>query len=279
MREFELIAVQMQISDGDPALNLDNAASLVASANPSKDAIVVLPELLNTGYDWNAISGLTEADTAEHLRQLSNISAKHGIFTIAGSIAEAVGDLRYNASYVFGPDGEKLGRYAKVHLFSPFGEDEHFVRGDSVLVAELSGALCGVSICYDLRFPELYRRQTLEGALLFAIPAVWPSKRGNIWKTLIMARAMEQQCFAVGVNRAGKDSDGVEYGGSLIVDPWGNVLAEAEGIDERVLKISADFVEADKARNHIPTFFERRPEVYRLDWDILAEAGADNCDF
>ena len=275
----ELIAIQMETREGDVEGNFAEAARLVAESSPQKDAIVALPELLNTGYDWDAISKLTAEDAKRQLEFLAGVAKAHGIYLLAGSIAEAVGDLRYNASYVFGPGGDILGRYAKCHLFSPFQEDVHFARGSESLCVSLGGVVCGVSICYDLRFPELYRRQVLDGATLFAIPSVWPARRGNVWRTLAIARAMEQQCTVLAVNRAGFDADGREYGGSLLVDPWGNVLAEAAGSETCIIRAEFDAAEVDKARMHIPSLCERRPEVYKLDWDIssdiLANGGGD----
>lgn len=267
----ELIAIQMPVSEGDSEENLKKVSAFISDANPAANAIVVLPELVNTGYDWHSIANLTQNDAIRELGILAEIAKQHGIFLVAGSIAEAIGDLRYNSSYVFGPDGVILGRYAKVHLFTPFDEDKHFVRGAESLVSNLNGVLCGVSICYDLRFPELYRRQTIDGAVFFAIPAVWPKKRGNVWRTLAIARAMEQQCAVVAVNRAGFDAEGREYGGSLIVDPWGNVLAEAPGSDMAILKVDFDTSEVVKARGHIHSLSERRPDVYKLDWDISGD--------
>lgn len=277
---MKLVAVQMSISDGRPDENLVRAGELLDGAGLSGGDLVCLPELLNTGYDWETIGRLTEEDKAKTLEALAGHARKHGIFLVAGSIAEAVGGLRYNASYVFSPSGGILGRYAKTHLFSPIDEDRHFMPGDASLVVEACGTRVGVAICYDLRFPELFRRLVLDGARIVAMPAVWPNERAGAWRALSIARAMEEQIALIAVNRGGVDSEGREFGGSIIVDPWGNVLAEAVGGEETIIEAEFDLGEVEKARSSIPSLVERRPEVYRLDWEISEEIMADEkCGF
>ncbi|MEP0815309.1 MAG: carbon-nitrogen family hydrolase [bacterium] len=258
----------MSVKDGDERANFDSAEAALSKASPKSGSLVVLPELFHCGYDWSFIRGLTEADTARTISRLSDCAKRHSVFLIAGSIAEARGDQKFNTSFVFDPDGNQIARYSKAHLFSLFEEDRHICAGNSAVCVECGKANVGLMICYDMRFPEHARRLAIDGAQILAVPSVWPLKRRHAWRTLAIARAIEQQCAVIAVNRAGIDSTGADYGASLIVDSWGNVLAESEGSNEDTIEAEISLDEVAKSRSHIPTFGERRPDVYRLDWEL-----------
>jgi predicted amidohydrolase len=266
-----LYAVQMNVADGDPTRNIIHIDEMLASSDCGKGSIVCLPELVNTGYDWKAIAELSAPDAESFIHSLAEIARKYAIWLVGGSVADSYGDLRTNTTYDFAPSGEIIGSYSKIHLFPLILERDRFSAGNALRMVDLDGVITGNAICYDLRFPELFRRLTLDGAVLFTLPAAWPLIRADAWRILSIARAIENQCYMLACNRAGCDLNGVEYGDSLIVDPWGNVVAEASGSEEAVLKAEFDMDEVQKERMVLPALKDRRPDVYRLDWDMAID--------
>jgi omega-amidase len=180
---------------------------------------------------------------------------------VAGSLPEAVDGSVANTLYVVDRDGEIKGRYRKIHLFTPTGEDTHFAGGKETVVADTSIGRLGLMICYDLRFPELARGLVLDGAEILVVPAQWPAARRAHWEALLKARAIENQCYVVGVNRVGRSGELVYNGGSLVVSPLGEELAHAGGADgEVVAAMEAEVMAA--FREHVPCLEERRPMCY-----------------
>jgi omega-amidase len=266
-----LVAIQLAIKNGLPSENLNHIRSLFESSKIGEGDIVCLPELINTGYDWTCIDNLNENDCQAFIKELSALACTKQVWLIAGSVADIRGDSRFNVSYSFAPDGTLLGEYRKVHLFTPIGEEHHFRSGSSQTTVRCGNMTAGVGICYDLRFPEFFRSLTLNGSSVIALPSAWPSIRKDVWRTLVMARAMENQCYFIGCNRAGSDVDGVEYGNSLIVDPFGIVIAESHGSSEDILVANFNIETLNKSRRLIPSLSERRPDVYRLDFAIAQD--------
>lgn len=264
----KLFAVQMVIRDGYPEDNLKHLQSIFDDSDFVDGDIVCLPELINTGYDWNCIAKLTELDSRNFTRKVSALALKRKVWLIAGSIAEVIGDSKYNTAYVFAPDGSILGMYRKIHLFLPINETRYFRSGSTITSLPCYDAKVGLGICFDLRFPELFRKLALIGSTIFILPAAWPSIRKEAWQTLIKARAIENQCYCVGCNRGGFDLDNNEYGFSLIVDPFGNVLAESNGSNNDLLSAEYDLTIINKSRLFVRSFKERRPDIYRLDFEI-----------
>jgi len=262
----------MNIAEGEPQRNIDRVCELLNSCACVQGSVVCLPELVNTGFDYEAIARLEERDAEVFLDSLAEIARKYGIWLVGGSIAEARGDLRMNTTYDFAPTGEIVGSYTKVHLFPLIPERDRFLAGSNLRVVDFEGLAVGNAICYDLRFPELFRSLMLDGASLCVVPAQWPRMRADAWRTLSIARAIENQFYMLACNRAGFDRDGAEYGCSLIVDPWGNVIAEADGSEEVVLSAEFDLDRVTKERASLPALNDRRPEVYRLDWGMAGDS-------
>ena len=158
-------------------------------------------------------------------------------------------------------NGVTTGIYRKMHLFSLLGEDRAFSRGDGWLLADTSLGKIGVIICYDLRFPELSRRLALEGAQIICVPAQWPKPRNEHWRTLLLARAIENQLFVIASNTCGVIGKLDFFGMSMIIDPKGNILAEATDKESEILA-DLDMGEMEEWRAQIPCFGDRRPELY-----------------
>jgi omega-amidase len=167
----------------------------------------------------------------------------------------------FNTFVLHGPDGNSLGVYRKIHRFRLLEEEKYLAAGDELGLVDAPWGATGLSICYDLRFPEMFRSYAIGGARLLLVVAEWPVSRIEHWSKLLLARAIENQAFVAAVNKVG-ESQGVRLGGrSVIIDPWGQPLVEGDD-QEALLTAEIDFKEADKARRFIPVFKDRREDLY-----------------
>ena len=220
--------------------------------------LAVLPEMWTTGYDYKRLNELARR-TPEVLEELATLSGELGM-VIVGSMPEPHGDKVCNTAYVL-DRGKLLGSYRKIHLFSLMGEDRSLHGGDGWLVVDTSMGRIGVFICNDLRFPELARRLAVEGAEILVVPAEWPKPREEHWRTLLRARAIENQLFVVAANCCGIQGKLDFFGASLIIDPKGEVLADGGSEpDERCAELDFELMAA--WRHQIPCFADRKPAYY-----------------
>jgi predicted amidohydrolase len=164
---------------------------------------------------------------------------------------------------LYAPDGSLLGAYRKIHLFRLMDEPSYLSAGDSATLCATPWGPVGLAICYDLRFPELFRALALAGAALFLVPAQWPERRIEAWSVLARARATENEVFVAACNRVGSDDAVVFSGRSCVVDPWGNLLVEGDD-RERLVIAEADLREIPKARRYLTVYEDRRPDAYRV---------------
>lgn len=256
---------QMAVTPGEPAANEVVARRLAAQAAAEGADLLLLPELWASGYDL--------ARAAEHAAPLdrgpfavmADLARTHQIY-VGGTALEANPAGRpFNSAVLYTPQGALAATYHKVHLWGPLGEPEHMTAGQALPVFRLPWGRVALAVCYDLRFPELWRRYADGGASLVLIPSAWPSRRIEHWRLLLRARAVENQFFVVGCNRAGAGADAGDdrFGGySGISDPWGHVLAEA-GPEPALLSTTVDLDEVGRARRLFPFLADRRPEVYQ----------------
>lgn len=257
-RTLTAAAVQFNIRLGEVEANLQAAEAGLRQAAAGGAKLVVLPEMWSTGYDYRHLAELART-TPRVLDRLCALSAELGL-TIVGSLAEADGDKVCNTAWVI-DQGRVAGSYRKLHLFSTMGEDRFLHAGDRYLVLDTSAGRLGIAICYDLRFPELFRRMALDGAEIVCLPAEWPKPRQEHWRTLLRARAIENQCFVVAANCCGVQGKLDFFGMSLLIAPRGETLAEA-GESDACIVARFDFAEMASYREQIPCFRDRRPEVY-----------------
>lgn len=260
---MQIAAIQMDVAFGQPKKNQLQVENKVKQAVQTEGAkVVVLPELWNTGFDLARLEEI--ADRGELVPWLSELSSRYEIFLVAGSIAEMDGSACYNTCYVFAPDGSQLFRYRKLHLFRLMKEEQFLSPGDQGAKSfSLGDHQAGSIICYDVRFPELARSLALDGATLMFVPAQWPHPRLKHWRILNQARAVENQMFVVAVNRVGQGGKDQFFGHSMIIDPWGNILAEGTE-EEEIITVDVDLGEVERIRNQIPVFKDRVPSCYRL---------------
>ncbi len=251
---------QMDIALGQPLANLAKVQEWTAEARRRGSDVVLFPELWSTGYDLeNAAryaTGLGEGLFAE----LAGLARENAIY-ICGSLLSRQDRRYYNTASLFSPTGKCLGHYNKIHLFRLMEEDRYLAAGQATPVFDLPWGQSAIAICYDLRFPELFRRYALAGARIIFLPAEWPYPRLEHWRTLLQARAIENQLFIAACNRVG-ESKGEKFSGhSAIYDPWGRLVVEA-GDGEVLLTASVDPAMVEEARRTIPVFADRRPELY-----------------
>ena len=257
---FRAAALQFSIDMGDVEANAARAFVLLREATKRGATLCVLPEMWSTGFSYDNLRALC-GTTPGLLHDLRRFAADRRV-VIAGSLPERSGKSVYNTLYVINATGAITGEYRKAHLFSPSGEHLHFRRGTAASVAHTSVGTIGPHICYDIRFPELSRKYYFEGATLFCVSAQWPSVRKTHWDLLIAARAVENQLFVVAANAVGRSGEFRYSGGSAILSPWGERLAQG-GEEEGVVLAKIDPAEAREARRRIPCAQDRNERSYR----------------
>jgi predicted amidohydrolase len=257
-RKICAASIQFNVGMGEVDANLQKALAGLRRARQKDARLAVLPEMWSTGYDYKRLAALAE-ETPRVISALRQLTAELEM-VVVGSLAEKEGGTIYNTAWVI-DRGEVAGSYRKLHLFSTMGEDRFLGAGDRTLVVPTSVGRLGVAICYDLRFPELFRKLALEGAEILCMPAEWPKPRQEHWRTLLRARAIENQLFVAAANCCGPQGKLDFFGMSLLISPRGDILAEG-GETETELTALFDFEEMATYRFQIPCFRDRRPEIY-----------------
>lgn len=250
--------VQFNIALGDVQTNLDTATAGIKRAASRGAQLAVLPEMWSTGYDYRHLAELAK-QTPRVLQVLQKLALDLKL-VIVGSLPEKDGCSLYNTLYVI-DNGQHVDSYRKLHLFSVMGEDRFLSAGQQCKVIPTSIGRIGVAICYDLRFPELFRKMALEGAEIICLPAEWPKPRQEHWRTLLRARAIENQLFIAAANCCGIQGKLDFFGMSMLISAQGDVLAEG-GEQNTELIATFEREEMIKYRTQIPCFHDRRPEIY-----------------
>jgi omega-amidase len=251
---------QMRITLGDERKNFNVMQEWTAEAARRGSHLVVFPELWSTGYALDQAKDFASVLNAGMFAQVTTVAQQSKI-SIVGSILEKRGVEVANSAAFFAPNGRMMGVYRKIHLFRLMDEDKWLQPGSSPLTIDLPWGQTSLAICYDLRFPELFRMYATEGAKMIIIPAEWPIERVEHWRTLLQARAIENQCYIVACNAAGKTGETTFGGHSMIVDPWGKIIIEG-GDSPMMLTAEIEMDVVDEVRQRIPIFEDRRPDVY-----------------
>ena len=256
--QITITLVQMNISLGCPEKNLARVERLLEPVSKLPD-IILLPELWSSGYDFEHFTQLA-ATTPTMLEHLAMIAKTKGSY-VGGSLVETDNGNFYNTFFLIDPKGNCIAAYRKIHLFSLMEEELHFSPGRKPCLVKICGRSVGLMTCYDIRFPELSRTLTLQGAQLLLICAQWPRPRTAHWRTLLKARAIENQLFVAACNRIGQDSEHCYPGNSVIIDPWGETVLKTP---QRQGAVSAtiDFAKVKEVRQTIACLNDRRPEIY-----------------
>jgi deaminated glutathione amidase len=260
---FKAAMIQMR-SGLTPAANVDAAARMIGEAKNAGAEYVLTPEMTNilAGRREQLFSTIVEEEQDPSLATLRELARKLGIFVHVGSLAIKVGhDRAANRAFVIDPKGEIAARYDKIHMFDvdlsggeSYRESNSYRPGELAVLADLPWGRLGVTICYDIRFPALYRALAEAGATMLAIPSAFTKQTGEAhWHVLNRARAIENGCFVFSAAQGGKHEGGREtFGHSLIVDPWGRTLAEG-GSEPGLVMAEIDPAEVSKARARIPS--------------------------
>ncbi|MBK5273855.1 MAG: carbon-nitrogen family hydrolase [Desulfuromonadales bacterium] len=258
MSTINAAAIQFNVKQGDVDANLTYVRQALRRVADNGANLAVLPEMWSSGFAYRNLNELAQR-TAGIVEELLELSRELKL-VIVGSMPEPHGEKVFNTVHLI-DNGHLAGIYRKLHLFSLLGEDKAFDGGDSWLLAETSLGKIGVIICYDLRFPELSRRLAVEGAQIICVPAQWPKPRQEHWRTLLRARAIENQLFVVSCNACGLVGKLDFFGMSMIIDPKGELLAES-GEEEGEITARLDMQTMTDWRAQIPCFNDRRPELY-----------------
>lgn len=260
MTKFIFSLAQFRSEIGKIEANIEHAHEMIQQASLDGSVLILFPELWTSGYTLDNVEENARKNLAG-LQTLIHFSQEYGI-SIAGSyLLEDHGQF-FNRFLLIDPQLGSLPCYDKIHLFQLTGEEKTFTSGNHLTLINEPWGKTALTICYDLRFPELYRKYAVDGASVFLVPAQWPERRISHWQVLLQARAIENQCFMLGCNSVGTIA-GDEYGGnSAIIDPWGKTLAHADGQHEALISAEIDSAVVDKARATIPVLSDRRPDIY-----------------
>lgn len=254
---MNVVGVQLDTVWENKAANHAKLAALLAAEPPAPGTLVVLPEMWATGFSMN-VAEIVEfgAETEAFLAAQAEI---YRIGLLGGVVTIGADGLGRNEAVLFGMDGKETARYTKMHPFSFGGETRHYGRGSDIVLFEWQEFIVAPFICYDLRFPEVFRHAARRGAEVFCVIANWPHAREDHWMTLLKARAIENQACVIGVNRCGDDPS-LHYGGrSLIFGPRGEVLADA-GTGEGTLSVCLDQEALRKYRREFPALGDIHPD-------------------
>lgn len=210
--------------------NFRKIRALLQAAKPERGSLLVLPEMFSTGFSMN-VAAISEQANPGAENFVREIASEFGLYVVAGIVTEGAAAKGLNQAIVVSPQGAEISRYTKIHPFTKGGELEHYHRGQSIEFFEWGEFKVAPFICYDLRFPEIFRTATRKGAEMFVVIANWPIKREQHWVTLLQARAIENLAYVIGVNRAGTDPNYVYPGRTRIIDPHGTILVEAGAME------------------------------------------------
>ncbi|QKV93703.1 carbon-nitrogen family hydrolase [Streptomyces sp. NA02950] len=250
--------VQIDVDpDESPESRRDRVAGVVRDQSDSD--LVVLPELWTHGaFAYDSFDSGAEPLDGPTAQAMSAAARDAGVWLHAGSVVERAPDgTLYNTALVFSPDGALTSSYRKIHRFG-FDEGEAVMMGagEEIVTTGPQDATLGLAICYDLRFPELFRLLTEAGARILVIPAGWPARRREHWRLLLRARAVESQAYVLGCCSTGTHAGVEQAGHSVVIDPWGEVLAEA-GTAEEVLTVDLDLDRVTQVRTDLPVLRDR----------------------
>jgi predicted amidohydrolase len=246
-----IIGLQFDIAWENKAANFATVRRLLSAARPKTSSLVILPEMFATGFSMNA-DATAEPYGGDTEQFLGNIAKKFEIWLLAGAAMRGRDGRPRNKCLVFSPGGELKAFYSKMQLFTPSGESKYYKAGEKIVGFSWGDCVVTPFICYDLRFPELFRRAISEHqSELFVVIANFPQKRIHHWVRLLQARAVENQAYVVGVNRIGSDPIQSYTGHSLVIDPEGEVVADG-GEGETVIRAELNLPMLRQYRQKLP---------------------------
>ena len=253
---MRVACLQFDIAWEDKLANYRRVERRVREADLPRGTLLLLPEMFATGFSMNA-EGIAEPADGPTPTFVAGLAREHGVYVLAGVVLRGDTGRPRNEAMLFGPAGKLVCRYAKVHRFTFAGEHGHYDAGGDPVTCEVAGWRVQPAVCYDLRFPELFRTPAARGAELICVIANWPAARESHWLALLKARAIENQAYIAAVNRCGRDVN-VEYSGrSQVIDPRGNVVEDG-GNGEAVISAQLDLDALRAYREKFPALNDIR---------------------
>jgi omega-amidase len=249
-------------------LNLEKGKELIAEAARRGSDLICFPEMWTSGFPWGELEIIARNHTTI-IDSLSDLAKRHRIWINGSMPVITEHDKVANTSLLFNPEGSVTGMYQKTHLFTFFHEERYLEAGNSLCLVDTPWGRAGLSICYDIRFPELFRTYALKGAELILSPMAFPYPRLEHWKILARARAIENQLYFIGTNRVGSEDLGKEgavtyFGNSVIIGPWGETIIEGREGDEQLLTATIDLSRVREVRSFMRVLEDRRPDLYEI---------------
>ena len=255
---MHVVACQWDLAWEDKPANFERVRMLLGQSPIAPGSVIVLPEMFATGFSMN-VAAIAEEPLGATATFLSALASERSSYVIGGIVSRGTDGWGRNEALVVSPDGKPIARYHKLHPFSLGGESRHYAAGEGLTLFDFGPLRVAVFICYDLRFPEVFRLATRQGAQAFVVIANWPVAREHHWTTLLQARAIENQAYVIGVNRIGSDPH-LAYGGrSLIIDPRGQVVSDG-GNGEGTIEATLDLPALLEYRRQFPAIADLRPE-------------------
>jgi predicted amidohydrolase len=256
---IRVCSAQLSSSWEDTDKNIEKAEGFIAHAARCDAQLICFPEQFATG--WDPLSRKNVQDLKGKIITRLQASAKENRIAVIGSLREASSPYPKNTSVTIGNDGRIISTYSKIHLFSPAKENENFFPGTDLGIFPLGPLKCGLAICYDLRFPELFRIYAQKGVQAVFVPAAWPLSRIRHWELFIQARATENQMYVIGVNTTGTTPVDRYSGSSIAADPHGTIISRANET-EQLLFMDLDPAEVVAARSDLPVENDRKDALY-----------------
>jgi predicted amidohydrolase len=259
-KNLTIALAQMALPAGEPEENFRIAERNVQQAGERGADLALLPELWISGFDLENCQRYASDIDQGWFQRMGALAADNSV-ALGGSLIEADQEFYYNTFVLFDHQGRLLSSYRKIHLFQQLKEKKYFRGGDQLVLVDTAWGKIGLAICYDLRFPEIFRSYAVNGAELILLTAEWPQRRIFHWYQLLSARAIENQCFIAGVNKVGESGGKKLGGGSAVINPMGEILAQG-GDDEELLFANLDLTVVPKTRQWMPVFEDRKPDIY-----------------
>ncbi len=259
---------QMQVIKSEPQANLNKAEAFIKDAAQKGAQMICFPELFTTGFSWTRNKELAkDADTA--IKALSGMARRYNLWVNGSVLTRTDTEKPANTSILFDDTGKEIARYSKTHLFTLTHEDQHMTPGEKLCTADTPWGRIGLAICYDLRFPEMFRTYALQGVQLVLVPMAFPLLRMDHMKVLLRARAIEDQFFVAGINQVAdqnlaEDDPAKFCGTSAVIGPWGETLTEGSMDKDDLLITTIKLAQADEVRKKMTILKDRRTDLYDL---------------
>ena len=252
---MQILACQYDIAWEDKARNFGQIDQMLSDVTISPGSLIILPEMFSTGFSFN-LDHIAEGKDRPAEQYMAQLACDNESCVIGGLVTYDLSGKGLNQALAMGPDRRSLCRFTKLHPFTPAGEHLHFHRGHGPKVFDWQGWRVAMFVCYDLRFPEAFRLASKQDVQLMVVIANFPAKRDHHWRSLLVARAIENQCYVIAANRIGTDPNASYCGSSMVIDPMGHIIKDA-GSEQTVLNCELEQGNLCEYRKAFPVLHDR----------------------